>query len=356
MSKDNEFEQASVVPHGYDDSARDSSSAFDFDEKKGILFEQAMSQTRMAVCLSDPSQPDTPIVFCNDAFRNLTGYSGEEIIGRNCRFLQGEETDPESVEIIRQALAAEEVAVVELVNYKKDGTKFWNALHIGPIYEDGKLRYFYGSQWDVTNVRTARADREHARQMARELSHRIKNILSVIMSLIKLSGRLYDDQRLATEINDRIDALGRAYEMTLDGASRGTILVSEAVEAVLSHHLEEQGRLELEGPETSVPFTTISLLSLLLHELSTEASERGVWSDDDVKVRIDWGIDDQNILHLNWTEESRSSSAEEAAEASSGQMLVERMLRSAGGAIERSRSGMHTVARITLPIVDTVEQ
>src|SRR5690349_15160652 len=105
-----------------------------FAGSTGLLFEQAMAQTRMAVCLSDPNMPDDPIVFCNEAFERLTGYSAEEVIGRNCRFLQGPDTDPHEVARLRDALREEKVAVVELVNYRKDGTRFWNALHLGPIY------------------------------------------------------------------------------------------------------------------------------------------------------------------------------------------------------------------------------
>ena len=75
-----------------------------FPGSSGLLFEQAMAQTRMAVCLSDPHQPDQPIVFANRAFRRLTGYEEEEILGRNCRFLQGAKTDRDAVARVREAI------------------------------------------------------------------------------------------------------------------------------------------------------------------------------------------------------------------------------------------------------------
>ena len=135
-----------------------------FSDTSGVLFEQAMAQTRMAVCLSDPNQPDLPIVFANRAFRRLTGYDEDEILGRNCRFLQGPKTDRNAVARVREAIANEDVLVVELLNYRKDGTPFWNALHLGPIYDSqGKLIYFFGSQWDVSDVRAARAEDHHQR-------------------------------------------------------------------------------------------------------------------------------------------------------------------------------------------------
>jgi len=152
-----------------------------FSGASGVLFEQAMAQTRMAICLSDPHAPDMPIVFANRAFRQLTGYSEEEIVGFNCRFLQGPKTDPEPVARIREAIVNEDVVVVELLNYRKT---FWNALHLGPIYNDaGELVYFFGSQWDVSDVRAARAEEQHAKEMARELSHRMKNMFAVISGI-----------------------------------------------------------------------------------------------------------------------------------------------------------------------------
>lgn len=95
-----------------------------FPGSTGLLFEQAMAQTRMAVCLTDPHAPDDPIVFCNEAFERVTGYRSEEIIGRNCRFLQGADTDRAEVARMREALAQEKVVVVEIANYRKDGTRF----------------------------------------------------------------------------------------------------------------------------------------------------------------------------------------------------------------------------------------
>lgn len=129
-----------------------------FTGATGLLFEQAMAQTRMAVCLSDPRQKDDPIVFCNEAFCHMTGYEPHEIVGRNCRFLQGPKTSEEPVAKIRDAVRTEKVVVVELLNYRKDGTEFWSALHLGPIYdEQGELICFFGSQWDVSDIHQARS-------------------------------------------------------------------------------------------------------------------------------------------------------------------------------------------------------
>ncbi|MEM9284962.1 MAG: PAS domain-containing protein [Pseudomonadota bacterium] len=116
----------------------------------------AFAHTRMAMIATDPYQADNPIVFANDAFLHLTGYGLDEVVGKNCRFLQGPDTDQEVVEKIRASIAEQTFGYFELLNYKKDGTPFWNALHISPVYDDdGKLTHFFGSQWDITVQREA---------------------------------------------------------------------------------------------------------------------------------------------------------------------------------------------------------
>ena len=100
-----------------------------------------------SVVVSDPSRPDNPIIFVSDEFEAQTGYAPEEVMGRNCRFLQGPDTDPAAVQAIREALEAETEITVDILNYRKDGTPFWNRLRIRPLYDDhGRLQYFVGSQ------------------------------------------------------------------------------------------------------------------------------------------------------------------------------------------------------------------
>lgn len=97
------------------------------------------------------SEDDQPIVYCNPAFEQLTGYQSSEILGRNCRFLQGEDTDPETRARLRHALTAGEAIEVIIRNYRKDGTAFWNALNMAPVQDvTGHFTHFVGIQTDVT--------------------------------------------------------------------------------------------------------------------------------------------------------------------------------------------------------------
>ena len=116
-------------------------------------FAAAFKATRMPMIVTDPNQADNPIIFCNAAFEKLTGYSSSEAVGRNCRFLQGPETYLETVGRIRAAISAGSDIAIDILNYKKDGEPFWNALFLSPVRDDkDKILYFFSSQLDVTNV------------------------------------------------------------------------------------------------------------------------------------------------------------------------------------------------------------
>ena len=119
-----------------------------------LLF-TAAEKTRMPQIVTDPNLPDNPIVFANRAFQDLCGYSAEELIGRNCRFLQGAGTDPADIAKVRDAIAGRRDVVVEILNYRRDGSTFRNELYVSPVFtSEGDLRYFFASQLDVTRFRT----------------------------------------------------------------------------------------------------------------------------------------------------------------------------------------------------------
>jgi PAS domain S-box-containing protein len=139
-------------------------------------FAEAVRATRMPMVISDPRLPDNPVVFANDAFCRLTGYERHEIVGRNCRFLQGPETDPAVTARIREAVLAAQPLQVDVRNHRKSGEAFWNRLLMAPVFgADGALAYFFASQVDVTIERERLAGLEsHNAALMAEVAGRLR--------------------------------------------------------------------------------------------------------------------------------------------------------------------------------------
>nr|AML79326.1 putative LOV domain-containing protein [Dendrolycopodium obscurum] len=111
----------------------------------------SLTRIQQSFVLADPNLPDMPIVHASDMFLHLTGYSREEVVGRNCRFLQGPSTDLKSVQKIRESIKESKPCSVRILNYRKDKQPFWNFLHVAPVRSaDGKVAYYVGVQLDVT--------------------------------------------------------------------------------------------------------------------------------------------------------------------------------------------------------------
>lgn len=123
--------------------------------------QRAINAALNGILISDPTQPDNPIIYVNPAMEQITGYSSEEVIGHNCRFLQNGERDQEGLNELRTALKEEREVKVVLLNYRKDGTPFWNELYISPVRnEKDELINFIGIQRDITEIREAKIARE----------------------------------------------------------------------------------------------------------------------------------------------------------------------------------------------------
>ena len=134
-----------------------------------LLQALAASEAKSGLCVVDVRQENHPMIYCNQAMCDITGYSVEEMVGRNCRFLQGQGTDPAKINEIRSAVAQGKSASVVIKNYRKDGRPFWNELTLSPIRSvSGKLLYYVGVQNDVTYSReTEDALRQTQQQLAR---------------------------------------------------------------------------------------------------------------------------------------------------------------------------------------------
>ncbi|MHC4772411.1 MAG: PP2C family protein-serine/threonine phosphatase [Planctomycetota bacterium] len=121
-----------------------------------LLKERALESTAEGVVIADCSKHDMPLIYVNNAFTEMTGYSYDEVVGKNCRFLQGSDTDPAAADKIRKSISAKQACKIEILNYRKDGTPFWNYLSITPIRDNrGNTTHFIGIQSDITRRRQA---------------------------------------------------------------------------------------------------------------------------------------------------------------------------------------------------------
>ena len=149
------------------------------------LKERAINEAPVGITIADAQPDDQPLLYVNEAFEELTGYPSDEVLGRNCRFLQGEESEPEPVRTMREAIHDEEPVSVELLNYRQDGTEFWNRVDIAPIRDDtGDVSHFVGFQTDISERKRAEFA---ARQRADELEHlleRIEGLLGDVTSAV----------------------------------------------------------------------------------------------------------------------------------------------------------------------------
>ncbi len=162
LSQPGHSEQLSLVVLLEVEGVRGTGAA-DADAELQALRERAVVATDIAFTITDPRQPDDPLIWVNPSFTRITGWSYEEAVGRNCRFLQGPATDPAAVAEVRAALRAQEAVTVTLLNHRRDGTAFWNQLSISPVFDgEGELVSFVGVQTDVTERVRVESEREAA--------------------------------------------------------------------------------------------------------------------------------------------------------------------------------------------------
>uniref|UniRef100_A0A1J3JW83 non-specific serine/threonine protein kinase n=1 Tax=Noccaea caerulescens TaxID=107243 RepID=A0A1J3JW83_NOCCA len=171
------------------------------DIRQGIDLATTLERIEKNFVISDPRLPDNPIIFASDSFLELTEYTREEILGRNCRFLQGPETDQSTVQKIRDAIRDQREITVQLINYTKSGKKFWNLFHLQPMRDQkGELQYFIGVQLDGS---------DHVEPLRNRLSERTEMQSS---KLVKATATNVDEAvRELPDANSRPEDLWAAH-------------------------------------------------------------------------------------------------------------------------------------------------
>ena len=180
-------------------------------EPDRVVKDRAMNEAPVGITISDPDREDNPLVYINDAYQEITGYSYDEVVGRNCRFLQGEESDEEAIAEMAAAIDEDRPVTVELKNYRKDGTEFWNEVTIAPVRtDDGEVTHYVGFQNDVTARKEAELELERRTDELEYVLERVEGLIQDVTAVVAGSS---DRATLEADVCKRI-----AAESAYDGA------------------------------------------------------------------------------------------------------------------------------------------
>lgn len=355
------------------------------DHGKSDPFAAAIRATRMPMIITDPRQADNPIIFANDAFLKLTGYGRDDVVGRNCRFLQGETTDRASVKVLRDAIADGRDVALDILNYRKDGTTFWNALYISPVHnEAGELRYFFASQLDVTDRKEAEMDanaqkdvfeREVQRRTAElvdsaeelrqalaakmtllhEVDHRVKNNLQMIASMILMQTRAIPDEGVRNSLRsmlERVEALATVHRRLYQSDDVSTFDVAEFARDLVHDLAGAAGRediqIDFEAEPLLVPAAKAAPVALILNELVTNALKHGF--ADGRKGRLGVSIKRTDGQFRIVVEDDGPGIAADAAGGTFGTSLIKTLGRQLQAKVDWKAASPGTRVEVDLPI------
>lgn len=272
-----------------------------------FCMKRVLDEAPAGITVTDPTQPDNPIIYANDKFRELTGYSTQEIIGQNCRFLQGPETDSEPVAEMRDAIDAAEDVSVELRNYRADGTEFWNQVAITPLRDDdGSVINYVGFQHDITERKQLELERQRRvrqQEVVAELGRKAleNNELHVLLAnAVELVAETLDiDYCKVLELDSEGDKLHLREGVGWDEGIVGNATVSAVdSDSQAAYTLAKKGPVVVEnldtderfsGPELLTDHDITSGISIVIGSfrnpwgiLGTHDREQRVFSEDDV--------------------------------------------------------------------------
>jgi PAS domain S-box-containing protein len=251
-------------------------------EEERRLRDRAIDSSANGIVITDPNLPDHPIVYANPAFLRMTGYAEEEVLGRNCRFLQGDDRGQEAIGELRAAIRAGRTAEVVLRNYRKDGTLFWNDLTVSPVFDDeGNVIRFVGIQDDITQQKLAedalrvQAEASEVLAMPLDYEERLASLARLAVPriadwcAIDVVGEDGSVRRLAVEHQDP-GKMALAFEIERryppdPDAPRGVPNVLKTGEAEMMHEIpDELLRQSIQDPEQLAMFQELGLRSYMI--------------------------------------------------------------------------------------------
>jgi PAS domain S-box-containing protein len=255
------------------------SGVHEISDHRDDIFFAAVSTTRMPMVVTDPHQPDHPVIFANRAFLRMTGYELEEVLGQNCRFLQGPETDRAAIDEVRRAVAERRELAIEIMNYRKDGTTFWNALFLSPVFDEGgKLVYFFGSQLDVSRRRDAE-DALHQAQKMEALGQLTGGIAHDFNNLLQVMSGYVDMLQLGMEHHVDSEGMLRSLDKMRGAVAKATRLTQ--------HLLAFARKQKLVGRTVNLNTLAGGMVELARRTLGEEISLVTEFEENLVNCRVD---------------------------------------------------------------------
>ncbi|WP_334186320.1 PAS domain-containing protein [Novosphingobium sp.] len=337
----------------------------------GDPFAAAVRATRMPMVITDPAKPDNPIIFCNEAFQKLTGYDRDEIVGRNCRFLQGPDTDRDAVRRIHEAIVAGKPIDVDLLNYRKDGSTFWNALYLSPVRNAaGDIQFYFASQLDVTDrIEAQRAiaeqkaivEREVEKRTAdltaaleektlllHEVDHRVKNNLTMIGSLLRLQARTIADPAVTAKLEamlERVDALATVHRRLYQSEDVQQFDIGAFCQNLVADVVGSSGRSDIEtdvsAERIEVPAAMASALGLVLNEVLTNAVKHAYSDGRGGTLRVA-AHRDGTAARLTIADDGPGFAGDKPPGGGLGTTLINRLSKQAGATVSWTSSGRGT--------------
>ncbi len=209
--------------------------------------ERALISTSIGVVITDNSQRDNPIIYSNPANAAITGYASHEILGKNCRFLQGEDKEQEGVKQLKSAINNDSECKVVIRNYKKDGTLFWNELSISPVYDpDGKVTHYVGFQNDITSQVEAEKALQSSKEKLMLMNDELKDFAHIVSHDLKAPLRAISSlsQWIIQDYGDQLDDDGKAQFDLLSGRVKK---MENLIEGILQYSRASSGNDDKEN-------------------------------------------------------------------------------------------------------------